>query len=30
MGERQLVDGGVVDNTPISHAVALGAERIRP
>ena len=27
-GERLLVDGGVVDNTPISHAVALGAERI--
>jgi NTE family protein len=25
---RQLVDGGVVNNTPISHAVALGAERI--
>ena len=25
---RLLVDGGVVDNTPISHAVALGAERI--
>lgn len=23
-----LVDGGVVNNTPISHAVALGAERI--
>ena len=27
-GGRLLVDGGVVDNTPISHAVALGAERI--
>lgn len=26
--ERLLVDGGVVNNTPISHAVALGAERI--
>ena len=26
--ERRLVDGGVVNNTPISHAVALGAERI--
>jgi NTE family protein len=28
IGERLLVDGGVVNNTPISHAVALGAERI--
>ena len=28
IGERRLVDGGVVNNTPISHAVALGAERI--
>jgi len=28
IGERQLIDGGVVNNTPISHAVALGAERI--
>ena len=27
-GERLLVDGGVVNNTPISHAVRLGAERI--
>jgi NTE family protein len=27
-GERRLIDGGVVNNTPISHAVALGAERI--
>jgi NTE family protein len=27
-GERRLVDGGVVNNTPISHAVELGAERI--
>jgi NTE family protein len=28
IGKRQLIDGGVVNNTPISHAVALGAERI--
>ena len=28
MGEKLLVDGGVVNNTPISHAVELGAERI--
>jgi NTE family protein len=28
MAERRLVDGGVVNNTPISHAVELGAERI--
>jgi NTE family protein len=28
IGERRLVDGGVVNNAPISHAVALGAERI--
>lgn len=28
MGERRLVDGGVVNNAPVSHAVALGAERI--
>jgi NTE family protein len=27
-GDRRLIDGGVVNNTPISHAVALGAERI--
>jgi NTE family protein len=27
-GERLLVDGGTVNNTPISHAVALGARRI--
>jgi NTE family protein len=27
-GERLLVDGGTVNNTPISHAVQLGAERI--
>jgi NTE family protein len=25
---RVLVDGGIVNNTPISHAVALGADRI--
>ena len=25
---RMLVDGGVVNNTPISHAIELGAERI--
>jgi len=28
IGERRLVDGGVANNTPISHAVELGAERI--
>jgi NTE family protein len=28
IGERRLIDGGVVNNTPISHAVALGAGRI--
>jgi NTE family protein len=28
IGDRRLVDGGVVNNTPISHAVALGAQRI--
>lgn len=28
MAERRLVDGGVVNNTPISHAVELGAERV--
>ena len=28
IGERELIDGGVVNNTPISLAVALGAERI--
>jgi NTE family protein len=27
-GEQRLVDGGVVNNTPISHAVELGAERV--
>jgi NTE family protein len=28
IGERSLVDGGVTNNTPISHAVELGAERV--
>ncbi|HMJ34262.1 MAG TPA: patatin-like phospholipase family protein [Baekduia sp.] len=28
MGELRLLDAAVVNNTPISHAVALGAERI--
>jgi NTE family protein len=28
LGGRLLVDGGVADNAPVSHAVALGAERI--
>jgi predicted acylesterase/phospholipase RssA len=28
IGESCLIDGGVVNNTPISHAVELGAERI--
>jgi NTE family protein len=28
MGGRRLIDGGVANNTPISHAVELGAERI--
>jgi NTE family protein len=28
IGERRLIDGSLVNNTPISHAVALGAERI--
>jgi NTE family protein len=27
-GDRVLMDGGVANNTPISHAVALGARRI--
>jgi NTE family protein len=27
-GQRTLVDGGVANNTPLSHAIALGAERI--
>ena len=26
--ERELMDGGVANNTPISHAVELGAEEI--
>lgn len=28
IGDQLLIDGGVVNNTPISHAVELGAERI--
>jgi NTE family protein len=28
VGDKLLVDGGVVNNTPIGHAVELGAERI--
>jgi NTE family protein len=28
IAERCLIDGGVINNTPISHAVELGAERI--
>jgi NTE family protein len=28
IGEWRLIDGGVVNNTPISHAVELGAERV--
>jgi NTE family protein len=28
MAERRLIDGGVANNTPISHAIALGAERV--
>ena len=28
MGDRLLIDGGVVNNTPIRHAIELGAERI--
>jgi NTE family protein len=28
IGERRLIDGGVANNTPISHAVELGAQRI--
>ena len=27
-GDRLLVDGGVVNNTPIRHAIELGAERV--
>jgi NTE family protein len=28
IGDKLLVDGGVVNNTPIQHAVELGAERV--
>ena len=28
IAERWLIDGGAVNNTPISHALGLGAERI--
>lgn len=28
LGGRFLMDGGAVNNTPVSHAVALGAERV--
>jgi len=28
MAERRLIDGGVVNNTPISHAAEIGAVRI--
>lgn len=28
IADRRLIDGGVVNNTPISHGVELGAERI--
>jgi NTE family protein len=28
VGGRLLMDGGVMNNTPISHAVALGADRV--
>jgi NTE family protein len=28
VGTRLLVDGGVANNTPLSHAIALGAERV--
>ena len=27
-GERRLIDGGVVNNTPISHAISLGGQQI--
>jgi NTE family protein len=25
---RRLIDGGVVNNTPISHAIELGADQV--
>jgi NTE family protein len=28
IGHHRLIDGGVVNNTPISHAIELGAKRI--
>jgi NTE family protein len=28
IGDKLLIDGGVVNNTPIAHAVELGADRI--
>ena len=28
IGKHDLVDGGVVDNAPIAHAVSLGADRV--
>lgn len=28
VGEVELMDGGIVNNTPISHAVALGADEV--
>jgi NTE family protein len=28
IGDKLLIDGGVVNNTPINHAVELGAERV--
>lgn len=28
IGDQLLIDGGVANNTPISHAVGLGAERV--
>jgi NTE family protein len=28
IGDRDLMDGGVIDNTPISHAVGLGATTV--
>jgi NTE family protein len=27
-GDRRLVDGGIVNNTPISHAIELGADQV--